>query len=53
MADQTAGVTSKRASLNINMRENGMLMALVAIVVFGAAERAILRGVGRVIFPKA
>ncbi|PZR00194.1 MAG: ABC transporter permease [Cereibacter sphaeroides] len=34
MTDQTAGTAAKKASLNINLRENGMLMALIAIVFF-------------------
>jgi putative multiple sugar transport system permease protein len=45
MADQTAGVTGKRASLNINMRENGMLMALIAIVVFFLVMVRVTQGV--------
>lgn len=34
MTDQTAGTAGKKSGMNINLRENGMLMALVAIVVF-------------------
>ncbi len=34
MTDQTAGTTGKTSGMNVNLRENGMLMALVAIVVF-------------------
>ncbi len=45
MADQTAGVTGKRASLNINMRENGMLMALIAIVIFFLVMVRVTQGV--------
>ncbi|MCF1708684.1 sugar ABC transporter permease [Tabrizicola sp. J26] len=34
MTDQTAGAAGKKSGMNVNLRENGMLMALVAIVVF-------------------
>jgi putative multiple sugar transport system permease protein len=45
MADQTAGTSGGKASLNINLRENGMLMALIAIVFFFLVVVRVTQGV--------